>query len=811
MTTPERSKRLGDLFSQACDLGDAELATFLDRECSDEPGLREDLEGLLAFRRKTTKPLASSELGEDSLAGFPTPIARAIAECAERPTRIRQYTVLDLLGEGGMGSVYLAEQTKPVRRRVALKVIKAGMYSKEVVARLEAERQALAIMNHPSIACFYDAGTTEDGHPYFAMEYVKGLVITEYCDRRRLSLKKRLELFMQVCQGVEHAHRRGVIHRDIKPGNVLVCTVGDGPVAKIIDFGVAKAPSRKLTEKTIYTRPGRAVGTPAYMSPEQADMSTQEVDHRSDIYALGVLLYELLVGQLPLELEDESLSFSEVVRRIREVEPAVPSRRWTNILEARAEKLAEERKSTTTSFRSKLRGGLDWITMKALEKEPARRYASAADLAEDIRRHMSHEPVLAGPPGTGYRLRKLARRHRGALTAVACVVVAFAVGQVANLIEHGTATRTYNLADARLEETRAEMGRFQRYLADMQAASSSLDRGNVIEAQRLLDACPEEFHVTWEWRHLRLRSDLSWRILRGHEAMENPQPSRKKIVATFTPDGKQVVSGGWDRTVRIWSVDTKEPPTTIPGHEAGVNAVVVTSDGSLIVSGSSDRTVRLWDAKTGSSRGLLGSHDGQVSCVAFSLDDALVASGSWDTTVRLWRVPGEGDGEIAPPVVLRGHEREVSSVAFSPDRESLASGGHDQTIRLWKIATGGKPRVFEGHEGAIWSLAFDPTGISLLFGEYGGNVNLSVNGVLENEFDFDLMPGTIGGVYVDVMDLGGGLGAITLTGDITQFSIGGQELWIDDVLRTPGPGACAVMVIAAGLVGGRRRRRPAAS
>ena len=348
----------------------------------------------------------------------------------QHPARtLGAYRLLQLVGQGGMGEVWLAEQTHPVRRQVALKVIKAGMDTAQVVSRFEAERQALALMDHPAIATVYDAGSTPEGRPYFAMEYVKGEPITSYCDRQRLTTHARLELFMQVCEGVQHAHQKGIIHRDLKPSNVLVTIQDERPVPKIIDFGVAKATAQHLTERTLYTELGVMIGTPEYMSPEQAEMGGLDIDTRTDIYALGVILYELLTGVLPFERKElRESGFAEIQRTIREKEPPKPSTRITHRGPASAE-AAAKRHTEPRRLASELRGDLDWVTMKALEKDRTRRYQTANALAADVRRHLAHEPVSAGPPSVAYRARKFARRHRFGVAvagAAGLAVIAFA-------------------------------------------------------------------------------------------------------------------------------------------------------------------------------------------------------------------------------------------------------------------------------------------------------------------------------------------------------------------------------------------------
>ena len=353
-------------------------------------------------------------------------VTRLTEPSAATPRSFGPYRLLRLIGEGGMGEVWLADQVTPVRRQVALKVIKAGMDTVQVVARFEAERQALALMDHPAIATVYDGGSTPEGRPYFVMEHVKGEPITTYCDRHRLAMRERLELFAQVCDGVQHAHQKGVIHRDLKPSNVLVAVQDDRPVPKIIDFGVAKATALQLTDRTLRTEFGAMVGTLEYMSPEQAEMGGLDIDTRTDVYALGVILYELLTGALPFESKElRQAGLLEIQRTIREKEPPRPSTRITRLGDA-STAAAANRHTEPRRLVSVLRGDLDWITMRALEKDRTRRYQTVNALAAEIRRHLNHEPVVAGPPSTVYRAKKFVRRHRFGVAAAAALVVLLA-------------------------------------------------------------------------------------------------------------------------------------------------------------------------------------------------------------------------------------------------------------------------------------------------------------------------------------------------------------------------------------------------
>src|ERR1022692_619702 len=412
---------------------------FLDQACAGDSALRARLEALLAagtdaekffeevapFGNPSSKQRVSGTGASEEAAN------RAEDAFAEHPgSRIGPYKLLQRIGEGGGGVVYMAEQEKPVRRRVALKAIKLGMDTKSVIGRFEAERQALALMDHPNIAKVLEAGATDTGRPYFVMELVRGIKITDYCDQNNLPTRERLKLFVEVCQAVQYAHQKGIIHRDIKPSNILV-TLRDGlAVPKVIDFGIAKATTdQRLTDKTLFTAFQQFIGTPAYMSPEQAEMSELGIDTRSDIYSLGVLLYELLTSHTPFDEKELLQAGLDAMRRIiREKEPVRPSTRLNTMLLADLTSVARHRQTDSPKLVHLLRGDLDWIVVKCLEKDRARRYATANGLAMDIKRYLNNEPVVARPPSTVYRLQKAWRRHKLGFTAAAVVPAALVSG-----------------------------------------------------------------------------------------------------------------------------------------------------------------------------------------------------------------------------------------------------------------------------------------------------------------------------------------------------------------------------------------------
>jgi non-specific serine/threonine protein kinase/serine/threonine-protein kinase len=410
----ERWTRVKKVFHEALKVHVDLRPAFLDATCGDDKALRAEVEELI---------VAHDEVGDDTSSAAPVSADAGVFPIEGPGTMIDRYKVLEQIGEGGMGVVYLAEQQKPIRRRVALKIIKLGMDTKEVIARFEAERQALAMMDHTNIARVFDAGTTELGRPYFVMEHVPGIPITEYCDQHRLNARERLQLYIPVCQAIHHAHQRAVIHRDVKPSNVLVMVQDGKPVPKVIDFGVAKATNQRLTEKTLFTGQGVLIGTPVYMSPEQAEMTGLNIDTTTDIYSLGAMLYELLAGAPPFDPKSlREAGLLAIHQMIREVEPVKPSTRFHS-LGGEATTVAERRRTEPATLERQIRGDLDWITMRAMEKDRSRRYQSASEFAADIDRYLRNEPVEAGPPGTTYQMKKFMRRHKAGVGLAAAAIV----------------------------------------------------------------------------------------------------------------------------------------------------------------------------------------------------------------------------------------------------------------------------------------------------------------------------------------------------------------------------------------------------
>jgi serine/threonine protein kinase/tetratricopeptide (TPR) repeat protein len=444
---------------------------YLADACGADPALRERVEKLLAAHRAVggvlDRPLIEDER---------TSPLRATAEAAGLLIAGR-YKLLEEIGEGGMGTVWVAQQTEPIRRRVALKLIKPGMDSRQVLSRFEAERQALALMDHPNIARVLDGGVTDQGRPFFVMEYVKGVPITDYCDQAKLTLQERLKLFVQICQAVQHAHQKGIIHRDLKPSNVLVCLYDGKPVPKVIDFGLAKAIHQSLTEHTLYTAHGLMLGTPRYMSPEQAEFNNLDIDTRSDVYSLGVILYELLTGTTPLEKQRfKDATLQEILRLIKEEEATRPSTKLSG--SGSLPTIAAQRSLEPAQLSRAVRGDLDWIVMKSLEKERSRRYETANGLARDIERYLHDDPVEARPPSAGYRFSKFARRNKAVLLTVGLVAAALVVGTMVSTWQAIRATRAENLADARLAtETEARAAEAeQRKAAETERAEAEKQR-----------------------------------------------------------------------------------------------------------------------------------------------------------------------------------------------------------------------------------------------------------------------------------------------------------------------------------------------
>ena len=659
----------------------------------------------------------------------------------DAPTRIGPYRIVRLLGEGGFGLVYEAEQTEPLRRRVALKVLRAGMDSSEIIARFETERRALAVMDHPAIARVLDAGTTDAGRPYFVMELVDGVPITEYChgDRGapdglgRRSTRECLELFVHVCLGVQHAHQKGVIHRDIKPSNLLISVHDGRPLPKVIDFGIAKATWPDMSGGTVLTRLGRLMGTPEYMSPEQADGGETDVDTRSDIYSLGAVLYEILTGVTPLDRERlRSASYSEIRRMLTEEQPARPSTRLSRTSDTT---WAPADAPPVREFRREL----DWIVMKCLEKDRSRRYDSAGDLAADINRYLRHEPILAGPPGTGYRVRKFARRHQVGLVAASLIAIALVIGAI------GT---NLGLIEARRSERTALR---QAYRAGISAGADAVEQHRVDVARQHLDDCPPDLRG-WEWRHLEARIDQS-------VAQHTTDGLRRAIVrgpgdASYFVFLDRIVRGGVENVIEERSVETGEVLQSVVVESAAPWAgrlvkgptgepLLVTLElaprmARFVVRDASDLAntlttslppsggvadaiettaayrhgsdlVEVADLATGAVRGGVRFPVG-VSEVRLSPEGSLIGVADVQGAIALI------DADVpAMRTFLDTEPVDGAVLEFSPDASTLAIGTRDGVVQVWDV----RPRhpiliaTLRGHTGAISDLDFSPDGSTL--------------------------------------------------------------------------------------------------
>jgi WD40 repeat protein len=621
----------------------AERAVFLDGACAGDNVLRQRIQTLLGTEEPgNTASTVSEAQGSTVKVSVPDGSDEAVGQTLGR------YKLLEKIGEGGFGAVYVAEQREPVKRRVALKIIKLGMDTRQVVARFEAERQALALMDHPNIAKVLDGGATESGRPYFVMELVRGVRITDYCDQERLSTKDRLELFIKVCQAIQHAHQKGIIHRDIKPSNILV-TLHDGtPTPKVIDFGIAKATQQELTEKTIYTQLQQFIGTPAYMSPEQAEMSGLDIDTRSDIYSLGVLLYELLTGCTPFDTEELIRSGLDEMRKIiREREPVRPSTRVTQ-QQGRARSQIANRKSQIPS-------DLDWIVMKCLEKDRTRRYETANGLAADLKRHLANEPVTARQPSRAYRFQKAFRRNRLAFSAAGAVIAALVAGigvSTWELIRATRAEREQNQlrqiavkalsgekeqhAQAENERERAdaqahkaiesqEQSRRLLYASDMNLAQQALRLNNVGKARRLLDRHrpkPGELDLRgWEWRYL-------WQLTRASALATLTNRSVRGFSVSFSADGTRLAVGWFDGHVDLWDVRARRLIQALTDQEYRYPGRVAFSHIGLRLAATSEpKTVALYDLGSGRKSVLWKAQgDGlwEVRDLSFSADDSKV-------------------------------------------------------------------------------------------------------------------------------------------------------------------------------------------
>jgi WD40 repeat protein/tRNA A-37 threonylcarbamoyl transferase component Bud32 len=759
-----------DLFTEALELPPDQREIFLKGACRSDEQLRQRVEDLLQVHGDATHILKT----EDKL---PTMLDAPILEGSG--TVISRYKLLQKIGEGGCGVVYMAEQTEPVKRRVALKVIKLGMDTKSVIARFEAERQALAMMDHPNIAKVLDGGATDAGRPYFVMELVRGVKITDYCDENNLPTRERLDLFIKVCQAIQHAHQKGIIHRDIKPSNILV-TVNDGvAVPKVIDFGIAKATTgQQLTDKTLFTAFEQFIGTPAYMSPEQAVLTSVDIDTRSDIYSLGVLLYEMLTGKTPFDANELLASgLDEMRRTIREKEPVRPSTRLGTMLEGELTTTAKHRQSEALKLIHLLRGDVDWIVMKCLEKDRTRRYG----LASDIQRHLNNEAVLACPPSAAYRFQKAFRRNKLVFAAGTAVVLALVVGLSLAAAGLRQAMRERNSALAarageevqRREAQQAQANETQlrreaeglalaasrrAYASDMNIAKQALDENNLGRALDMLDQHRPKQGQTdlrgWEWRYLwgQTRTDALFTLCQESNAIHSLSVSSDGNLVAATVYGR----GG----LSLWSVPDRREVLRLAQGEQNVCAVISPSEPLLAFTGitldasrKQQSSLRLWNIAT---RQMITEKplDGECVNLAIAKDGGslvtiTVGNGTmykfgghitlWHlpegTELRSYPLPDSPAGFAVTPdlrlaaVSVQGirvvelkdgrelwsKKIDVNALAFSPDGKLLAAGDGED-ILLWDGATGEEVGRLAGHQSWINSLMFWPDGKKLASG-----------------------------------------------------------------------------------------------
>ena len=737
------------LIALALEKPEAKRTAFLDTVCEGDPALRQRLESLLATHGQPDAALPTDAPGAE---------ATSKLDLADTPDetvgqKIGRYKILERVGEGGYGVVYVAEQTEPVRRRVAVKVIKLGMDTKQVVARFEAERQALAMMDHPNIAKVFDAGSTDTGRPYFVMELVQGVKITDHCDQNHLTTKERLDLFIKVCQATQHAHQKGIIHRDLKPSNILV-TLQDGvAVPKVIDFGIAKATEGRLTDATINTQLHPFIGTPAYMSPEQIELTGLDIDTRSDIYSLGVLLYELLVGITPFDAFLLSVSGLDAMRRtIREVEPVRPSLRFTTFKQDVLTTTADRRSADPTKLLHELEGDLDWIVMKCLEKDRTRRYETANGLAFDLKRHLNHEPVLARPPSPGYRFQKLVRRNQLVFVAGIAVAAALVLGLIVSTAQAVRAThaqraalaaqalaraaeneqsrlrvvaqeaQTAAEANAEKFKTTAIESRRGQYAADMFAASTEIEKGDYVNARSFLrEYVPrkgsEELRG-FEWRYW-------WPLSAGQQLRTFPVTGIIHDMA-WSPDGRLIAEADSAGTVKLLQADTGEVAAVFTNGSAREVSIAFSHDGNGLAAASSRGVVYFWDVRAG--RLIFALNNYSVPMVTCSPTGPLMAIG---TGGDWW---AEAGADVHLVDTKSGQELRVLSKAgdravFSPDGKRIATANWGfwssgtQAVILWDVDSGQKRNVLE-NMSQVLGMAFSPDSRLLAIGTRQGVVIL---------------------------------------------------------------------------------------
>ena len=750
--------RIRELFLAAADLPGDERSAFLAAECGDDTELQAAVEELLLLD-ETNSELLDVPAAEGHRDWFEQAPAEDEGATSILPQAIGSYPVLRILGEGGMGIVYLAERPPPLGGRVALKVLKIGMNTRDVLGRFEVERRAMALMNHSGIAKVFDSGTTETGQPYFAMEWIDGESITTFCDRRSLGIRERLEIFLRVCDAVQHAHQKAIIHRDLKPSNILVTLESDLATPKIIDFGIAKATGDAALAQTLFTADGRFVGTPEYMSPEQASAERREIDTRTDIYSLGIVLYELLVGYLPFRADrSQSVAgLSELLESIREIDPPRLTTRLRSVVPEELDRVVSARGTSAVTFLRELRGDLEWIVAKALEKHPDRRYASASEFAGDIRRYLTGDTVSVTPPTAFYRLSKLVGRYRRTVFSVLLLMLGLSVSLAVTLFAYWEAESARQRSERLVEERDRTLIERNRALAgEHQARTRSESLRLLAEARSIANDQPElalllALHAARSQRGAQvnesllavLQSFVPYQEIpydgRVHTAafhpegtsvatsVFGPQPTRLwdaanaqllrefpgyTMRATFSPDGRRIATYSDEAGVRVWDVDSGELVRQFKKQPAMLQLLFDPAGLRLLGTGRAN-IGSIWELESGRRVALRGHTQRTILGAAWSPDGKRVATACRDGHARLF---DSSSGELLQDWSLGG---EVGAIEFSPNGERLAAIAHGGRLTEWDPQSGAELSSIRIAGGQLLSLAYSPLGTHIAVGSTG--------------------------------------------------------------------------------------------